>query len=118
MKNDKEYLNKKRSRSNSVVRDTEPNKKQKLDLSETFFKTLLEVNSKVQCSICTQDITKVIKIVCNQCNITHCLDCLITGKTSDHTKHDYNIINRLTFPIFTSEWAAAEELLLLTGKIK
>jgi transcriptional adapter 2-alpha len=112
-------LNKKRQRASSKGRDTESTKRQKLDTFENANKQMfnVDVNSKILCAICNTEISKLVKVVCIDCPDTvHCLECLLTHKVlQDHSDHEYSIVNCLDFPIFTSEWNANEELLLLTG---
>jgi hypothetical protein len=120
MSDENKYLNKKRSRSSSRNKEVETTKKQRLDISDNLLKHIFNVdmNSKVQCSVCNKDITKLVKVVCKQCtNTVHCLDCLLLNQPETCHKHDYNIVSNLNFHLFSSDWTAAEELLLLTGII-
>lgn len=120
-------INKKRPRSASKGKDEENFKKPKLEevseITEDYLihKVFTADNlAKTNCSICQKDISKNIKILCSVCKeFIFCLDCLINEKPhgpNNGYKHDYHVIDKLNFQVFTSDWTASEELLLLTGK--
>jgi transcriptional adapter 2-alpha len=52
-----------------------------------------------------------------------CLECLRLGRTSNElpehqADHSYFVYDNLNFPLFTKDWTAKEELLLLQGIMK
>lgn len=60
---------------------------------------------------------------CVECPVpalTYCLECHKTGAENElHKKsHDYFILDNLAFPLFTTDWTAKEELLLIQGIMK
>lgn len=84
------------------------------------FETLLGPNN---CSICDRNIMKSVKVKCLECQdppITICLECHRTGeeKGNHKKKHDYYILDNLSFPLFTKDWTAKEELMLIQGIMK
>ena len=136
-------LNQKRSRSKSNCKDeiiqSSPTKKAKLEEqidntnksdndNEDIIKKVYTYDSsaKVNCKICSNDISKNIKFLCATCkDFIFCINCLVNEEPHDpkqkSTKsqsqsHDYHIVDKLNFHIFTKDWNASEELLLLTGK--
>lgn len=111
-------LKNKRSRSQSW--DALPYKRPKAESSPQLnIKPFLDILAKVTCAFCNKDITKSIKVVCSVCkDWTFCLDCLILNKSKDSEhehRHDYHIVDKLSFPIFTKDWNAYEEVQLLSG---
>lgn len=89
-----------------------------------FFQGLNDIENILgpsMCNICDRDIGKSIKIKCLECAkapLHLCLECLRTGRTShefpDHKpNHSYYVYDNLNFPLFTKDWSAKEELLLL-----
>lgn len=70
------------------------------------------------CNYCQKDITNVVRIKCAVCSeVDLCVECFSTGAeiTPHKNDHDYRIIDNLTFPLFTPDWSAEDELLLLEG---
>ena len=119
-------LNTKRSRSKSKSKDEEFTKKPKIEdsldntnenLNQKVF--TLENSNKIVCKICQKDISKSIKILCAVCpDLLYCIECLVFDKPHDgkiNAKHDYHVVDKLHFPIFTHDWSASEELILLSG---
>jgi hypothetical protein len=128
-------LNNKRSRSRSKSNNKDitqsPSKKAKIEIqteSNKFDEDLIQKVfiydslTKVNCNICNNEISKNIKFLCTTCkDFIFCINCLINEEPHDpkqkSTKfHDYHIVDKLNFRVFTSDWNASEELLLLTGK--
>ena len=116
-----------RSRSNSSSREKlDVSRRSKLISSEKE-KELNQIvihidgNKKIYCEYCKKDISKNMKFVCAECpNIVYCPECLINFDNTNQEKqhrHDYHIVDKLSFPIFSEDWNANEELLLLNGKI-
>lgn len=67
---------------------------------------------------CSKDISNMIRIKCAECNdFDLCVECYSVGVEikSHKNDHDYYVKDPLNFPIFTEEWSASEELLLLEG---
>jgi hypothetical protein len=116
-----------RSRSNSSSREKADTSKRSKLISSEKEKELLQMviqidgNKKTHCEFCKKDITKTMKIMCAECqNLVFCIDCIVSGENNNpekHHRHDYHIIDKLSFPIFSEDWSANEELLLLNGKI-
>lgn len=67
-------------------------------------------SNKIQCDVCKKDVSKVTKILANECD--YCVGCFAS---LDDVPEKYHVINRLNFPIFDSDWTAEEELLLFEG---
>lgn len=73
------------------------------------------------CGLCDRDIAKSVKIKCLECQekaLYMCLECLRTGKSSNDSpehksNHSYYVFDQLKFPLFTKDWFARDELLLL-----
>lgn len=57
---------------------------------------------------------------CSDPPMTLCLECHRTGeeKGSHKKKHDYYVLDNLNFPLFTKDWTAKEELMLISGLMK
>ncbi len=99
--------------------------------------TMVDNSHKSHCQFCGRDISRTIRIICDVCdNIEYCIDCLVlnrgnkttessnvkngTSSTTSTTSsachsHDYHIADKLNFNIFTEEWIASEELMLLSS---
>jgi hypothetical protein len=113
-------INKKRSRS--ISEDSSLTKKRKIDNKQFLLTkaTAIDASSKILCHFCQKDISKSIRIICDECiDMEYCLDCLVLGKGNGGKphKHDYHIVDKLDFPIFTSDWTTNEELMLLSSKL-
>ncbi|KAL8763020.1 MAG: hypothetical protein Q9184_001107 [Pyrenodesmia sp. 2 TL-2023] len=76
---------------------------------------------KYICDVCSADITSTVRIRCAQaaCNdYDLCVPCFSKGETSrdhDPRTHHFSVIEQHSIPIYTREWGADEELLLLEG---
>ncbi|KAI9792231.1 MAG: Transcriptional adapter ada2 [Candelina submexicana] len=76
---------------------------------------------KYVCDVCSADITSTVRIrcahhICNEYDL--CVPCFSNGETShnhDPKSHPYSVIEQHSIPIFTKDWGADEELLLLEG---
>ena len=116
-----------RSRSNSSSREKGETSRRTKQISAEREKELIQKvihidgNKKTHCEFCKKDISNTIKIVCSECpNLVYCVDCIVNGENNipeKHHRHDYHFIDKLSFPIFSEDWTANEELLLLNGKI-
>lgn len=71
------------------------------------------------CGICHKEMSKSVKILCAECGLQLCLECLASGKElQNHKKaHDYYILDRLKVSLYAKEWTALEELMLIRGKL-
>ena len=70
------------------------------------------------CSYCKRDTTNQCRIKCAECkDFQLCADCFAVGvELYPHSNvHSYRVVDSLEFPIFTRDWSANEELLLLEG---
>ncbi|KAK0527391.1 Transcriptional adapter ada2 [Tilletia horrida] len=71
------------------------------------------------CDGCGSDITLTVRIRCaSECqNFDLCGSCFCSGaETARHKAwHDYRVIEQHSYPIFTADWGADEELLLIDG---
>ena len=68
------------------------------------------------CHYCSKDISAVVRIKCAVCpDCTLCVECFSVGvEPNPHeASHAYHVIDDLSFPLFTMDWGADEELLLL-----
>ena len=77
-----------------------------------------DLGIKYSCDSCFGDISQVVRIKCAECTeLDLCVNCFSSGASvKDHLPlHDYYVIEPLTFPIYTADWMAQEELLLLEG---
>lgn len=77
------------------------------------------------CALCDKEITESVKIVSavNSGNgklFVYCLNCLKSKKSAmGHSPQDaYYVMDRLNFPLFSSDFSAREELALLQGLMK
>ncbi|KAG9050219.1 Transcriptional adapter ada2 [Tulasnella sp. UAMH 9824] len=82
----------------------------------------LEPGLLVECDSCGNNITHSVHIRCaaEECKITNidlCPRCFCKGKEVGKHKawHPYRVIERHSYPIFTEDWGADEELLLIDG---
>lgn len=73
---------------------------------------------KFTCDSCFKDISHVILIQCAECDdLDLCLECFGSGvELSAHkANHAYRVLRPLDFAIFTQDWRADEEILLIEG---
>ncbi|PFH49769.1 hypothetical protein AMATHDRAFT_76028 [Amanita thiersii Skay4041] len=85
--------------------------------------TVNEPGVQYQCDSCTCDLTHTIRIKCadpiceSDEGVDICPACFCAGKEFKQHKrtHAYRVIEINSYPIFTEDWGADEELLLLTG---
>ncbi|BGP17208.1 Transcriptional adapter ada2 [Rhodosporidiobolus nylandii] len=91
----------------------------------------MESGVKATCDSCSADITHTVHVRCAErvggedgtegrltCpDFDLCVDCFLHGKSlgPHRPTHAYRIISSHSFPIFTRDWAAAEELALIEG---
>ncbi|TKA72824.1 hypothetical protein B0A49_05291 [Cryomyces minteri] len=76
---------------------------------------------KYVCDVCSADTTSTVRIRCANPACTDydlCVTCFADGKSSrdhDPRTHSFQVIEQHSIPIFTEDWGADEELLLLEG---
>ncbi|KAL8907197.1 MAG: hypothetical protein Q9207_001563 [Kuettlingeria erythrocarpa] len=76
---------------------------------------------KYICDVCSADITSTVRIRCAQASCSDydlCVPCFSKGETSrdhDPRTHPFSVIEQHSIPIYTRDWGADEELLLLEG---
>ncbi|ORY89651.1 hypothetical protein BCR35DRAFT_317170 [Leucosporidium creatinivorum] len=82
---------------------------------------------KASCDSCSADITHNVHVRCAETqgslqrltcpDFDLCVPCFLTGKSvgPHRPTHAYRIISSHAFPIFTADWGADEELLLIEG---
>ncbi|KAK4687393.1 transcriptional adapter 2-alpha, partial [Tremellales sp. Uapishka_1] len=81
-----------------------------------------EPGIKYTCDFCHIDITHTVRIKCaaKECEeVDICPTCFTEGKEGQRHKawHDYKVVEQHSQPIFSSDWGADEELLLISGLI-
>ncbi|KAG5363315.1 Transcriptional adapter 2 [Yarrowia sp. B02] len=77
-----------------------------------------EPGVKFHCDVCSCDCTNLVRIRCAECqDYDLCVQCFSQGASSGVHKpyHNYMIIEQHAYPIFTEDWGADEELLLIEG---
>ncbi|CAA6657304.1 unnamed protein product [Spirodela intermedia] len=70
------------------------------------------------CNYCNKDISGKIRIKCTKCpDFDLCVECFTVGaEVHPHkSNHPYRVMDSLSFPLFSPEWNADEEILLLEG---
>ncbi len=70
-----------------------------------------------ECAQCKDVLEDCPVVLCARCDAVYCLPCFLTNSdTSSHRRyHDYYILDRLSFPVFSPGWTAREELMLVQG---
>nr|XP_019012163.1 transcriptional adapter 2-alpha [Kwoniella pini CBS 10737]OCF50944.1 transcriptional adapter 2-alpha [Kwoniella pini CBS 10737] len=81
-----------------------------------------EPGIKYTCDFCHVDITHTVRIKCamKECEeVDLCPQCFCEGKEGLRHKawHDYKVVEQHSQPIFSPDWGADEELLLVSGLI-
>ena len=77
--------------------------------------------TKYHCDVCSIDITSTVRISCANpaCHdYDLCVPCFSRGeqsKTHEPRTHEYHVVEQNSIPIYTEDWGADEELLLLEG---
>ena len=77
--------------------------------------------TKYHCDVCSVDITSTVRIscgspICREYDL--CVPCFGEGKKSknhDPQTHPFHVVEQNSIPIYTEDWGADEELLLLEG---
>ena len=77
--------------------------------------------TKYYCDVCSVDITSTVRITCASPACREydlCVPCFGRGeksKTHDPQAHEFHVVEQNSIPIYTDDWGADEELLLLEG---
>ena len=77
--------------------------------------------TKYHCDVCSSDITSTVRISCANPACREydlCVSCFAKGdtsKTHDPRTHEFHVVEQNSIPIYTDDWGADEELLLLEG---
>ena len=83
-----------------------------------------EGGTKYHCDVCSIDITSTVRISCAESvckEFDLCVPCFSRGETSETRKshdpqtHHFHVVEQNSIPIYTNDWGADEELLLLEG---
>jgi len=71
-----------------------------------------------KCEVCNKDITRSTVVLCSTCGIILCLPCLYKGtEVGEHRRSDsYMILDSLKQSIYSPDWTAREELMLMKGR--
>lgn len=70
------------------------------------------------CDYCQRDLSTSLRIKCAVCSdFDLCLECFSVGVeiTPHSNDHAYRVVDNLSFPVYTPDWGADEEMLLLEG---
>ncbi|KAJ1921426.1 Transcriptional adapter ada2 [Mycoemilia scoparia] len=77
-----------------------------------------KLTQKFFCDKCQANVTDTVRVTCVVCSeFDLCIKCFSKGAEcgSHKNSHPYRIESRHRFPIFTEDWSADEELLLIEG---
>ncbi|KAJ2799825.1 Transcriptional adapter ada2, partial [Coemansia helicoidea] len=77
-----------------------------------------ETGQNFHCDNCQASVTDSVRISCSECaEFDLCTTCFSRGVEIGAHKNDhpYRVVTRPRFPIFTEDWSADEELLLIDG---
>eukprot|EP00826_Nyctotherus_ovalis_P038339 TRINITY_DN3586_c0_g1_i11.p2 TRINITY_DN3586_c0_g1~~TRINITY_DN3586_c0_g1_i11.p2 ORF type:complete len:129 (-),score=25.84 TRINITY_DN3586_c0_g1_i11:47-433(-) len=71
-----------------------------------------------KCEVCSKNISRTAVALCCTCGIVLCLPCLYKGtEVNDHRRSDsYMILDSLDKTIYSPDWTAREELMLMKGR--
>ena len=73
-------------------------------------------SDQYHCDYCHKDLSTSLRIKCNECDdFDLCLECFSVGVeiTPHKNTHAYRVVDSLSFPVYTMDWGADEETLLL-----
>ncbi|WVN85796.1 uncharacterized protein L203_100947 [Cryptococcus depauperatus CBS 7841] len=98
-------------------------RRSRVDNTQSDSRPIIEPGIKYTCDFCHVDITHTVRIKCamKQCEeVDICPNCFCEGKEGLQHKawHDYMVAEQNSQPIFTPDWGADEELLLISGLIQ
>lgn len=71
---------------------------------------IMNPSNKIQCDDCKRDISKATKMLTKDRD--YCPSCFAN---QSQFPTEYNVINKLDFPLLDQEWTADEELMLFEG---
>lgn len=91
--------------------------------------SFLSLHAQFHCDVCGADISGTFRIRCAECkDFDLCLTCFCSGRTTStnttakqqqhKNSHAYIPVGRHRFPVFTLDWTAEEEILLVEGVSK
>ncbi len=74
------------------------------------------VESK-ECFQCRKLLSNCPAILCARCDAVFCVPCFRSPSdvSAHRSTHDYYVLDRLSYPVYSPGWTAREELLLLQG---
>ena len=81
-------------------------------------RTAISPGAQYHCDYCRKDISCTIRIRCASCaDFDLCLHCFMVGVEirTHRNDHPYFVMDQLNFPVFSLDWQAQEEVLLLEG---
>ena len=74
---------------------------------------------ELQCDSCSADLSNLVSVRCAECVEEYdlCVPCFAKGAATKEHKpwHDYVVIEQQAYPIFTNDWGADEEILMIEG---
>ncbi|PVU96405.1 hypothetical protein BB561_001188 [Smittium simulii] len=82
---------------------------------------IFSTGQRYHCDECQANLTEIVKISCAECpEFDLCVSCFAKGVElgSHKREHAYSVVSKHTFPIFSIDWTADEELLLIDGLIQ
>ncbi|CAM9753716.1 unnamed protein product, partial [Phaeothamnion confervicola] len=77
-----------------------------------------------KCKVCSLVLGHSCRVRCADCTevVDLCIDCHRAGRVPAHSQHQrthaYRVARNLNFPVFSHDWTAADELMLLDGLAK
>ncbi|WVR03914.1 hypothetical protein IAU60_000913 [Kwoniella sp. DSM 27419] len=94
----------------------------RVDAAKPDDRPVTEPGIKYTCDFCHVDITHTVRIKCamKECEeVDLCPSCFCEGREGlrHEAWHDYKVVEQHSQPIFTADWGADEELLLVSGLI-
>ena len=72
----------------------------------------------ISCEVCLKEVTRLCYIKCSLCdNLNLCVNCFAMARSKGaHTsRHPYQVIDPMKFPLLDPHWTAKEEVMLLEG---
>ncbi|OMJ25366.1 Transcriptional adapter 2 [Smittium culicis] len=82
---------------------------------------IYSTGQKFHCDNCQANLTEIVRISCFECSeFDLCVTCFSKGIELGSHKYDhsYTVVSKHKFPIFSIDWTADEELLLIDGLLK
>ena len=107
------YLNKKRGNDTDLFQQYSAS-----ILNAIGIPVFISPFSKITCKFCSKEITNNIQFLCPECNNSiFCINCLLSPIFSNSLtwhKHNFHIIDKMNFPLFSLNWSLKEEITLLS----